>query len=127
MSAKLFRPLLIALILTTIYTIWAVVADATHSLMYHLSGGLFIAGFLLLAIGFFLICLLMDFLKGSLQVSKSNVKQNYAKSTVIITKTRMKKVNSWKQNKNGLPTGQFRISPVVLSASSFHCFCRSFD
>ena len=53
MSAKLFRPLLIALILTTIYTIWAVVADATHSLMYHMSGGLFIAGFLLLAIGFF--------------------------------------------------------------------------
>ncbi|MCT4778697.1 MULTISPECIES: DUF3899 domain-containing protein [Exiguobacterium] len=53
MSAKLFRPLLIALVLTAVYTIWAVVTDATHSFFYHLSGGLFISGFLLLAIGFF--------------------------------------------------------------------------
>ncbi|MGX8176054.1 DUF3899 domain-containing protein [Exiguobacterium artemiae] len=53
MSAKLIRPLLIALILTVAYTTWAVVMDATHSFIYHVSGGLFIAGFLLLAIGFF--------------------------------------------------------------------------
>ena len=53
MSNKVVRPLLIALILTVVYTTWAVVTYATHSFLYHLSGGLFIAGFLLLAIGFF--------------------------------------------------------------------------
>ena len=53
MRFQLFRPILIALILSVFYTVWASVTDSTHSLFYHFSGGLFISGFILLAIGLF--------------------------------------------------------------------------
>ncbi|VWX36471.1 DUF3899 domain-containing protein [Exiguobacterium oxidotolerans] len=53
MRFHLFRPILIALILSIIYTIWASFTDSTHSFFYHFSGGLFISGFILMAIGLF--------------------------------------------------------------------------
>ncbi|HAB33213.1 MAG TPA: DUF3899 domain-containing protein, partial [Exiguobacterium sp.] len=53
MRSTYFRPVIIAVILVLLYTIWATMTDSTHSILYHLSGGLFIAGFLLVAVGFF--------------------------------------------------------------------------
>lgn len=53
MRTTYFRPVIIAVVLVLLYTIWAAVTDSTHGILYHLSGGLFIAGFLLLAVGFF--------------------------------------------------------------------------
>ncbi len=53
MRSTYFRPVIIAVILVLLYTIWATMTDSTHGILYHLSGGLFIAGFLLIAVGFF--------------------------------------------------------------------------
>lgn len=53
MRSTYFRPVIVAVILVLLYTIWATMMDSTHSILYHLSGGLFIAGFLLVAVGFF--------------------------------------------------------------------------
>jgi hypothetical protein len=50
MRSTYFRPVIIAVIPVLLYTMWATMTDSTHGILYHLSGGLFIAGFLFVAV-----------------------------------------------------------------------------
>lgn len=47
------RPLMVGGIIAIIYTVSKMFTDETRSFLFHFSGGLFFAGFILFAVGFF--------------------------------------------------------------------------